>query len=473
MLRPAADRDEQLGRRSALAVRRASRSTLTVVGATRRPRVTPSRRRRRAGAAPARPASPANGSSRASTRGAPSSSDDLRAERRPRLRQLDADDAAAEHEQLAGHLLRRRRLAVRPRRAPRRGPGSAASPRRAGRDDDRLAAPPARRRRPSTAARRRAAPGRARASTPRSSSHGTWRVVRRSWITSSRRASTAGTSSRGGRWPRPRPAPASPRRAARRGAAAPSTACTRRSEHSPPTRSLLDERDREAALGQPPGGDLAGRAGADHDDVEAALGHGTYPPGNSGRDVTRRREILSPCAAPSLSSSSPLAFVAACGCGDSAAPVTGAATRAAAPATAATVRRAPRPRRPVRPPLYVTSAPGDRWRLLVDEQAGRIVVVRDAAPAAPAPRHPLAGDLRRRAGPALARVRPRLRHERALLRLLHRPRRSPESSSTARSAADRADPGRRARVLRWTTPTPTTTAADAVRTRPAPLHRHR
>ena len=36
---------------------------------------------------------------------------------------------------------------------------------------------------------------------------------------------------------------------------------------------LLDERDREPALAEPPRGDLAGRAGADHDDVEAALGH--------------------------------------------------------------------------------------------------------------------------------------------------------------------------------------------------------
>ena len=36
---------------------------------------------------------------------------------------------------------------------------------------------------------------------------------------------------------------------------------------------LLDERDLEPGLAEPPGGDLAGRAGAEHDDVEAAFGH--------------------------------------------------------------------------------------------------------------------------------------------------------------------------------------------------------
>jgi hypothetical protein len=36
---------------------------------------------------------------------------------------------------------------------------------------------------------------------------------------------------------------------------------------------LLDERDGEPALTEPPRSDLAGRAGADHDDVEASLGH--------------------------------------------------------------------------------------------------------------------------------------------------------------------------------------------------------
>ena len=36
---------------------------------------------------------------------------------------------------------------------------------------------------------------------------------------------------------------------------------------------LLDERDLETGLAEPPGGDLAGRPGADDDDVEAALGH--------------------------------------------------------------------------------------------------------------------------------------------------------------------------------------------------------
>ena len=40
-----------------------------------------------------------------------------------------------------------------------------------------------------------------------------------------------------------------------------------------PDEVLLDERDREPALAEPPGSDLAGRAGADDDDVEAAFGH--------------------------------------------------------------------------------------------------------------------------------------------------------------------------------------------------------
>ena len=37
---------------------------------------------------------------------------------------------------------------------------------------------------------------------------------------------------------------------------------------------LLDEGDVDAGLAQPPGDDLAGRSGADHDHVEASFGHG-------------------------------------------------------------------------------------------------------------------------------------------------------------------------------------------------------
>jgi hypothetical protein len=40
----------------------------------------------------------------------------LRTERRPRLTELHADDAAAEHDQALGHFVRRRALTVRPRR---------------------------------------------------------------------------------------------------------------------------------------------------------------------------------------------------------------------------------------------------------------------------------------------------------------------------------------------------------------------
>ena len=51
----------------------------------------------------------------------------LRAEREPRLAELDADHAAAEHDQPLRHLLRRSSPRGSSRRAPRRGRGSAAS----------------------------------------------------------------------------------------------------------------------------------------------------------------------------------------------------------------------------------------------------------------------------------------------------------------------------------------------------------
>jgi glucose/arabinose dehydrogenase len=73
-----------------------------------------------------------------------------------------------------------------------------------------------------------------------------------------------------------------------------------------------------------------------------------------------------------------LVFLGACGSGGSSAPGTGAATRAAAPSPAplrtgvrlVSVGRFDQP-------LFVTAAPGDRRRILVVEQDGRIVVVRD------------------------------------------------------------------------------------------------
>ena len=106
--------------------------------------------------------------------------------------------------------------------------------------------------------------------TPRSSSHGTCEESSRSWITSSRRASTAATS-------RPvRPEPRHPLRLGEQLA----RAQQRLRGHARVVGALaadevlLDERDLEPGLAEPPGGDLAGRAGADHDDVEAPFGHG-------------------------------------------------------------------------------------------------------------------------------------------------------------------------------------------------------
>ena len=114
---------------------------------------------------------------------------------------------------------------------------------------------------------------------------------------------------------------------------------------------------------------------------------------------------------------------------------------------------------------------------MVVEQPGVIRVVRggrtlDAA----VPGHPLEGDLRRRAGPARAGVRARLRRERALLRLLHRPRRAGRSSPSTGAAAtqDVADRGSARIVLRMADPEPNHNGGDdRLRPRRPALHRHR
>ena len=75
-------------------------------------------------------------------------------------------------------------------------------------------------------------------------------------------------------------------------------------------------------------------------------------------------------------------------------------------------------------PVYVTSPPGDRRRLFVVEQGGAVRVMRDGRTlVAPVPRPPGPDLGGRRARPAVARVRARLRAQRPLLRLLHGPRR--------------------------------------------------
>ena len=115
-------------------------------------------------------------------------------------------------------------------------------------------------------------------------------------------------------------------------------------------------------------------------------------------------------------------------------------------------------------PLYVTAPPGDARRLFVVEQAGRIRVVRNgqtlAEPFLDSARQVTS---RRRAGPAAARVRARLRDQRPLLRRLHRPRRRhARSSSTTRASDGTRRPRHRARgCLQRPARAPTTTAASS------------
>ncbi len=198
----------------------------------------------------------------------------VRAERRPCLRHLDPDHAPAEDRPAAAAPASRSS----PRRSstarPRRARGAAGSRLRCPSRSRRRAArrgPPRPRRR---AARPRGARGRARASTPRSSSQGTIEESSRSWTTSSRRASTASTSSSPTATPGTRRASAAsspgPEKRLRRHAGEERALAA----HEP----LLDDRHRETGFAEPSGGDFPGCPGADHDDVELALAHVT-PPG--------------------------------------------------------------------------------------------------------------------------------------------------------------------------------------------------
>ena len=213
----------------------------------------------------------------------------LRAERAPGLRHLDADDAAAEDREPRRHLA-----------APSSPCGSSTASRRAARGC-RARAPSSRsrRRRPRRASallpldvdlqlRRRCAPRPRTSVTPCCSSQGSCALSSRSWITSSRRASTAAASI--GPTARGR-ARAAPRWRARPVAAAPSTACRRSSEQSPPTSACSTIGHGEAVLPEPPGGHLAGRAGADHHNVEFA--HAPPVVGSRGdRYVSARRRAV-------------------------------------------------------------------------------------------------------------------------------------------------------------------------------------
>ena len=135
----------------------------------------------------------ANGSSRARSAAPPSTSVTCDAERRERLGHLDADDAAAEDQQALGDALGRGDLAVGPRLRLAQPVDRRDQRVAAGRDDDR-----APRDELLSVDRDRALAGeRARprtSETPRSVSHGSWALSSRSWMTSSRRSSTACTS---------------------------------------------------------------------------------------------------------------------------------------------------------------------------------------------------------------------------------------------------------------------------------------
>ena len=113
-------------------------------------------------------------------------------------------------------------------------------------------------------------------------------------------------------------------------------------------------------------------------------------------------------------------------------------------------------------PVYVTSPPGDARRLLVVEQGGTIRVVRGGRKLA----RPFL-DIRSRvverrgAGPAVDRVRARLRAIASLLGLLHEPRRRRGDRRVPRVLARSREPAaRRSASSSRPTPSPTTTAGS-------------
>ena len=103
-------------------------------------------------------------------------------------------------------------------------------------------------------------------------------------------------------------------------------------------------------------------------------------------------------------------------------------------------------------PVYVTSPPQDRKRVFVVEQAGRIMVV-GGGRTRTVPRHPRPGAQGQRAGPAVGRLRARLR-ELAAASTSTSPT-SPAASawsSTSARAPTRADAGSARLVLRMADP---------------------
>ena len=239
---------------------------------------------------------------------------------------------------------------------------------------------------------------------------------------------------------------------------------------------LLDDDDLQAGVGQAPRAHLPGRPGTDDDDVEAALAHGAQSipvrPALQGRGILRGCRRAARRA--SLSSSPPLVARPAA----RTRPPETAGTSANATAStnddrAAAESRRRAARRPAAAcawssvgdfdaPLYVTAPPGDKRRVFVVEQAGRIMVVRGGKHArAAVPRHPLEGHRRRRAGPARDGLRPATTRSPGCFYVYYteQQRRPRASWSTAAPSDDRADPPARASCCAWTTPSPTTTAA--------------
>ena len=169
----------------------------------------------------------------------------LRAEPPVELGQLAAGDAAADHDQARRHLVRGGRVV---RSSRRRSPSSSS----AGDGDEPVATTSGSY--SSSCPSASTTPGRATRPSPRTSVD----LLRRRATRPGRVVPVARSPSRARRRSprgrarsRRRPACATPRAAAPARAAASSTACTRSSEHSPPTSASLDERDLDVRI-EPP-----------------------------------------------------------------------------------------------------------------------------------------------------------------------------------------------------------------------------
>ena len=281
----------------------------------------------------------------------------LRAERRERLRQLDADDAAAEDEQPLGHASRAVVASRLVHGCASRRPGiGGIAALAAGGDHDRAARDSASR--PPT--RRGARP--AGAPWPRTSVDAALleprqlravvEVVDHLVAAREHRRDVELAGDRLGRAGHP------PRLGERLGRAQQRLRRHARLERALAADQLaLDDRDLQAASPSRPAHDLAGRAGADHDHVELSLAHGWHPDGMP-------RVIVVPLLA---------AFILISACGGS----KGSASTGTPPARPAAGHLHLAKVGSFDSPVFVTAPPGDTHRVFVVEQAGRIRVIRD------------------------------------------------------------------------------------------------